>query len=184
MSKSLIKLIDSSLLPAALMILGKVAGIYIVAKFFNLEWALQNSTDSFFSLRPVFAEKDIVTVSSYSDLIMLLFVILGLSFSIFRAIYLHSSHVDPRIVAKLATNNLLDLIKDSFDVYHEAAMWLVFSWISVVLISLNVLLERTYVWVSLVGLISVIGFSLILLRDVGKEVEISRKRITTSENYH
>ena len=182
MSKSLIKLIDSSLLPAAFMILGKVLGVYLVAKFFNLEWALQNSTSTFFSLRPVFAEKDLVMVSSYSDLIMFLFVLLGLSFTIFRAIYLHSSHVDPRLVAKLATNNLLDLIKDSFDVYHEAAIWLVFAWASVATIFLNVLLEKTYVWVGLVGLISVLGFSLILLRDVGKEVEVSRKKITT-ENF-
>ncbi len=179
MSKSLIKLVDSSLLPASILIIGKVVGIYLVARIFNLEWALQNSADSFFSLRPVFAEKDVLTVSSYSDLIMLLFVLLGMSFSLFRALYLHSSHIDPRFVAKLATNNLLNLIKDSFDVYHEASMWLVFTWIATFTIFLNVLMEKTYIWIFALGLISCFAFTLILIRDVGKEIELSRKKITT-----
>ncbi|MBN1915624.1 hypothetical protein JW796_01340 [Candidatus Dojkabacteria bacterium] len=182
MSKSLIKLIDSSLLPAAIMIVGKVFGIYLVAKAFGFEWALQNSADSFISLKPIFAEKDIIIVSSYSDLIMLLFVLMGLSFTLFRALYLHASHIDPRFVAKLATNNLLDLVKDSFDVYHESSMWLLFTWITTLAIFLNVLLERTYIWILVISMLCCFGFTLILLRDVGKEIALSRKRIAT-ENF-
>ncbi|HEC66575.1 MAG TPA: hypothetical protein ENI23_14965 [bacterium] len=178
MSKSLIKLIDSSLLPAAIMILGKVVGIFLTARIFNLEWALQSSSNNFISIRPVFEAADIVTVTTFSDLIMFSFLLVGLSFSLFIALYFRSSNIDPKIVAKLATNNLLNLIKDSFDIYLGGSMWIVFSWIANITIFINVMLNKTQLWVIVLTLVSSIAFTVLLFRDVVKEIEVSRKKLS------
>jgi hypothetical protein len=158
--------------------LGKVFGIYLTAEIFNLDWSLQNSPESFLSVKPVFAQTDIAIVSSYSDLLMYIFILAGLSFTLFSAVYLHSSHIDPKVVAKLANNNLMHLIKDSFDLYLGGSMWLLFSWIATGTIFVNVLLEKTYTWVLLSTFLTSVLFSILLLHDVAKEIEISRKRIS------
>lgn len=182
MSKSLIRLIDSSLLPAAIIILGKVVGLYLIAKAFDIPWTVENTPDALFSIRPTFDESNILIVSSYSDLLMFLLVLIGLSFSLFRAIFFHASHIDPKLVAKLATNNLLSLIKDSFGIYFEGSMWLVFSWIATFTIFINILLNKTFMWIGFLTLIVTLGFTVALLKDVVKEIELSRKRITV-QNY-
>jgi hypothetical protein len=181
MTKPLIKLIDSSLLPAAVLIVGKVIGIYFVAKVFNLSWTLESAPDSLFSISPLFDDKDLMTVSSYSDLFMYSLVLIGLSFSLFRAVFLHASHIDPKFVAKLATNNLLSLIKDSFDVYFEGTMWLVFTWVATFTIFTNILLNKTYIWVGLIAFAASFAFSIMLFKDVVKEIEVSRKKLRTPD---
>ncbi len=177
MTKPLIKLIDSSLLPAAILIVGKVIGIYFVAKVFELSWTIESASNTLFSVRPIFDDKDLMLVSSYSDLFMFSLVLIGLSFSLFRAVFLHASHIDPKFVAKLATNNLLNLIKDSFDVYFEGSMWLVFTWVSTFTILVNILLNKTFIWVGVIAFAASFAFSIMLFKDVVKEIEINRKKI-------
>jgi hypothetical protein len=177
MSRSLVKILDAALFPAALMISGKFIGLYLVTKIFNIDWGVENLSNQLISSRPVVYGQDLVTVSSYSDLFLLIIMTSGFSVFIIRAIYFHESHIDPRLLTRLAMKGLLGLVKDSFEIYHRASMWLIFLWLSDVTIFINILLGKTYSWVFLSGLGFSILLTVMLLRDVSYELRIAHKRL-------
>lgn len=177
MSSSLIKLIDASILPAALLIVGKVFGWYITIKFFALQWQVNFVNNELISVYPVVFEKDLMIASSYSDLIMLLIILAGYLFITIRAVYFHNTHIDPRLVTRLANVNLLGLVKDSFKIYYRAAMWLVFTLVGLLIVSFNAITGKTFFWVPLVGIVLFVGISVFLLKDVEEEIERERKNL-------
>lgn len=175
MSKSLVRLIDYSLLPASLMVVGKFAGLFLTINIFSLEWGIENIPNSFFSVRPVFFSDDIKLASSYSDLFLFLIIVVGFSFVLMQALVFHSSHVSPQTLSKLASYNLLNLVKSTFEIYHKAAIWTIFLWITNLLIFVNVALDKTFAWVLLFSILVSILLTVFLLRDVAEEIEISKK---------
>lgn len=181
MSKSLTKLIDFSLLPSALLVIGKFFGLYISIQVFNLQWGLRNIPNSFFSLRPIFYSEDIIVASTYSDIFMFLVIAVGFSITLIQALFFHSSHVDPNLVSRLGSKNLLGLIKSSFDLYHKASIWALFLWLTNILIIFNVLTYKTEVWVLLVTTIISIVLTVLMLRDVHQEIELSKKGLFSGE---
>lgn len=175
MSKSLVKLIDFAILPASLLVLGKFLGLFVSINVFSLQWGLENIPNSFFSVRPVLYAKDIVTASTYSDLIMFLIITSGFSFVLVQALAFHDTHISPAVISKLADHNLLGLIKSTFDIYHKAAVWLIFLWLTVIVIFINVALAKTLLWVLLFSFIIASVLTVFLLRDVAEEIDISKK---------
>lgn len=171
MSKSLVKLVDNSLLPAAIMIIGKFAGIILVIKLFNLPWSIKEYTNNIFSFSTVINAEDVTTVTSYSDLVMYFLIALFFTITIIRAVYLHSSHIKPTLVTRLANKNLLNVIQNSYEIYHSAVIWLLFTWISNVLILVNVAAGKTFGWIGLAATLTSIMLTVILLQDVYREVE-------------
>jgi len=175
MSKILVKLIDYALLPASLLVVGKFLGLLFAINIFNLDWGIKNIPGSLFSVRPVFYSEDIILASTYSDLIMFIIMTIGFSFILIQAVYFHNTHVSPRTLMKLASYNLLGLIKSTFEVYHQAAIWSIFIWVVDLLILFNVLTSKTEVWVFVFSCITSLILTVLLLRDVSKEIEISKK---------
>jgi len=184
MSKSLIKLIDTALIPAAIMILGKVAGLCFANTIFNLNWGILTDPNNFFSVHIEYATlAEQITATSYSNLIMYLFVFAGFLFILVRALYFNSSHISPSLVSKLATNNLLNLITDSFEIYRKASVWLVMLWIALLALLINVLLGKSYPWTGILSIMCTFITSTILLKDVSREIHLARKNLgKLSEN--
>lgn len=178
MSKTLIKLVDFSLLPAALLIVGKVLGLWIAVNFFELEWGLETIPNNFFSVRPIFFSKDIILASTYSDIVMFIVIVIGYSAVLIQALIFHNSHISPVVVAKLANYNLLGLVKSTFEIYHKAAIWSIFLWLSNILILINVLTSKTEVWVLVFSISVSLILSIFLLKDVANEIELSKKSIS------
>lgn len=180
MSKTIISLVDSAIIPAATMICGKVLGLFIVNIIFGLEWAIETDSDNLFSIRIVYNNiDDQIIAASYSNLIMYLFVAFGFSYVLISALYLHNSHVSPRMLANLATRNLLNLIKDSFTIYTQATVWLIFLWIAFVTILLNTFLGKSYAWVSVVTFCMSAALTVVLLRDVGQEIRLTKDKLNS-----
>lgn len=175
MSKSLVKLIDYSLLPAALIIVGKFAGLFLTIRIFSLEWGIESVPNTFFSVRPVFYSADIKLASSYSDLILFLVVMMGFSLVLIQAVVFHNSHISPNILSRLANHNLLGLVKSTFEIYHKAAIWTIFLWMTNMMIFLNVALGKTYLWVVVFSVLVSVFLTVFLIRDVSQEIEISKK---------
>lgn len=178
MSKSLIKLIDASLIPAAVMICGKVAGLWFVNTVFNLNWGIQTDPNNFFSVKIIYENSSAqITAASYSNLVMFLFVFFGFTIVLIRAVFFHSSHISPRLVAKLATNNLLNLITDSFEIYYKATVWVFMLWLAFFTLLVNVLIGRAYAWTGGLAFMTSLLATIILLRDVSKEIHLARQNI-------
>lgn len=178
MSKSLVKMIDDSLIPAAIMICGKVVGLWLTNVIFGLEWSIYSDPNDFFSVKIVYATvAEQMTATSYSNLIMYLFVFIGFLFVLSRALFFHSSHITPRVISKLATNNLLNLVSDSFEIYHKASVWMIILWIALLAVIINSLLGRSYGWTAILCLLTSILSTILLLRDVSREIDIAKKNI-------
>lgn len=177
MSHSLTKLIDLALLPAALMVVGKFVGLIVTIQIFALPWALRDVPDSIFSLRPVLLPADAILASTYSDAFMYVIISIGFSFVLAKATHFHETHIRPSLLVKLSNHNLLGLVQSSFDVYHAAAVWSVFLWLTSIVVWFNALIGRTEAWVAVIVFISTIIFTTLLLQDVYKEIELSKKRL-------
>lgn len=175
MSKSFLRLIDYSLIPAVGLVLGKVLGVYVVGIMFNIDVSMRRYSDSIFSYAPEVSNSEIQVVSSYSDLIMFSVIAVIFSAILIRAVFLHSSHIKPTLVTKLANKNLVNLIYSSYDIYHAGAITLIFTWAATILTFANVVTEQTYAWVGIATFIASIVMTVLLLQDVYREIENIKK---------
>lgn len=187
MTKSLIKLIDAALIPAATMICGKVAGLWLTNIIYKLDWGIVTDPNNFFSVKIVYATlAQQITATSYSNLIMFLFVFIGFMLILMRALFFHSSHVTPKMIAKLATNNLLNLITNSFEIYYQSSVWLIMLWLSLFALFTNVLLGNALPWTGILTLMCTIFATTLMLRDVAKEINIAKNNLPklANENFN
>lgn len=178
MNHSLIKLVDASLFPAAALVVSKVIGLVVVITIFQLPWDLLSAGGLLgVGITPVMRPEHVALASTYSDLVMLVLMGLGFSFVLARATIFSHHRISPRMLVKLSNANLMGLVKSSYDVYHHASIWLMFMWIAVITIWLNVALLKTELWVGLAAFITVIAITSILLQDVSREINLSRKSL-------
>lgn len=175
MNKSLKKLLEYSLVPALVLVLGKLTGIYIATNFLGIEVTFNQYTNNFLSISPSVDQNLLKEVTSYSDLFMFIFIASFFSSVLFRAVFFHSSHVSPQTLYHLAHRNLLEIIQDSYQLYHSGAVSLFFMWVASILIFINVALDRTYYWIGIVSITSSIILSLMLFQDVLREIENIKK---------
>ena len=181
MSKTLINLIDISLVPAALMVVGKLIGLLITINVFALPWTVQEIPGSFFSIRPALLPDDVIIASAYSDLIMYMLIAAGFTLVLLQATHFHETHIQPKLLVKLANNNLLGLVRSSFDIYHYAAIWTIFLWLTQILIWVDIASGKTYLWIGIGSLVANVIFTSLLLQDVYREIELSRRDLGSKE---
>lgn len=171
MSESLIKIFDYSILPAALLIAGKLTGVLVALKAWDLPWEFRDYSQSLFEAGTSVRAEDLKLVASVSDVVMYIFVATYFSITVIRAVFFHNTHVKPALVTKLANQSLLKLIQTSYDIYHSGATNLVFLWLATALIAFNVATERTELWIGVVSVVASIILTTLLLQDVYREIE-------------
>lgn len=174
MSNSLIKLIELSLLPAAVLILGKFLGIYLTASLFGLELGFRQTDSVFTSLQPVTSVAGVATLSTYSDLFMFVFVSVGFLITLVFALYFHDTHFEANTFAKLVKINLVSLLRSSYQVYHAGVVWLIFTWLCNLVILFNVIAGSTEGWILAVTVVSSLILTAMLYRDFEKEIELAK----------
>ncbi|MBL8014656.1 MAG: hypothetical protein JNK26_00500 [Candidatus Doudnabacteria bacterium] len=177
MHNSLVKLVDIALIPAAIMVVGKALGLIFTAALFSIPWTVTQITEAFFNIRPVVSSTDILVISTYSDAFMLLCVSIGFSFVLVQATKFHDTHISPRLLVKLSNNNLMGLVKSSFDVYHTASIWLIFSWLALLSVGINIAAGKTEIWLGVIGLAVNSVLTAVLLQDVYSEIDLTRKNL-------
>ncbi len=176
---SLVKLVDIALFPAALLVVSKFIGLIATVAIFNLDWAIVQFGDGLGRpvVSPSIAPADIVLASTYSDLILMVIMAAGFSIILARATFLHQKNIKPSLLIKLSNANLMGLVKSSYDIYNTASIWLIFIWIGILTVFLNIVLLKTEIWVGIVALISGVVFTTLLLQDVSREISLSRKNL-------
>ena len=174
-TKSIIKLIDEAIIPAVALIVGKMLGLFAASYFLNLSFTIK--TGQVLQVLPQVqftSLKDYVVAENYANLAMFTVAAAGTIFVLVRAHFFHESHIHPKLHAKLVALNLESLIAPSFHLYHQAAIWLIFLWLTVGFLLISTFLAITYPQISAIALIFAANFSWIFALDVEKEVEISR----------
>lgn len=175
MSKSLLKVLDLSLFPAALMVVGKFIGLIVVTRIFDIPFTLAQLSQGLISARPEVPAEFVTTASTYSDLIMYVILAIGVVVVVVQATQFHDKHISPKLLLKLSNHNLMSLIKGSYEIYHSAAVWTLFIWVATVIVWINVLAGKTALWMGVVAITSSIIFCIALLQDVYSEIMHSKE---------
>jgi hypothetical protein len=181
MTNSLIKLIDYALLPAAVLLLGKLLGVYLTIFIFDIDFGFATNASVFFSFTPVVASEYVQLVSSYSDLFMFVLVGAGFTYVLTTALFMHDSHIEVATINVLAKYNLLGLIKSSYQLYHSGIIWLAFTWIANFVVLVNVMLGKTYSWILIVTTLFALALSVALFRDLFRELALQKTRLLKGE---
>ena len=172
-SKTLVKLVDEAVVPALVLVAAKIFGVLLVARFKNLVYdvtfrspLLPLPTLSFYSYQ------DYVTANSYSNLIMLIAVSLGLLRILLQTNILHNSHVSPRVAAQLARLQLSGLISTTLESYHQALVWFGFAWFVVILTAFYAYLGLVFKSFAFAGFLVILNLTWFFIFDVEREIVI------------
>lgn len=170
-SKTLVKLIDEAIIPAIVLVVAKILGVLLVSRIKNLVFEI--SFKSRFLPLPtlVFSSyQDYVTVNSYSNLIMLIVISLGLIWILLKANLFHNTHISPRLSAHLARLRLSHLIPTTFEAYHQALVWYGFAWFTMILMAFYAYLGLAYKSFALIAFLVILNLTWFFIFDVEREI--------------
>lgn len=174
MSKILFKVLDKAIFPAATLVVSKVFGLYLATQIYHFEWFVKSSstTGSVFSVRFVFESPQAANlVNTFSNVFMYLVLFGACVLVLLRAYYLHSTHQSPRVIARLAKANLLNLISDTQEILADAFVWYTALWIATAVCILSVVNNNAELWIAPVAFIFSLYLSTSLVTDMDKEVD-------------
>lgn len=168
-SKVLTKLIDKAIVPAVLLLATRIVSIVIVSRYLRLEFELSKTG---FVFRTI---EDYVKVNSYSALVMVVVLIVGLFFVLIKSLAFHESHIKPSVTSKLFSLNIHSLIQNSFDLYTQGAIWLSYSYLLLIVNGIMTLSSLMYRWVFFITLGSTILTTVLFVFDIEEEIKISKE---------
>src|SRR3989344_1561447 len=99
-AKNITKLIDEAIIPAMVLILAKMLGLFAAIYFLNLQFEIKNQ--SFFSILPSLSFnnfQDYVKAENYSNLAMFAGATIGAALVLVKAHFFHLSHIHPKLHA-------------------------------------------------------------------------------------
>jgi hypothetical protein len=164
-------LVDIAILPAALFIIAKVAGVFGLNYLLGLSVGMENTGFLLFPYQPAYERiEDVIMVESYSNLLVFITIISGTFLVASKSLLFNHKKASPFFVLKLAKFDLLHLLKSSIHIYKEAFIWGVFLIISTVYISISFLLGNTYGWVAGLSLFFCLTFLWIMLETIEEEI--------------
>ncbi len=184
MSKLLSKFLQLVLLPAALLVVSKVAGLYFAITYFKLDFFLQTRPEDIYSLQIYFTNPaDTIIASSVSNLFMLFSIgLLSIYFLTKYRLSLLASY-NPKILVKLNNWNLLTWINKRDNTFLKVFVWTMFLWITAIMIMTDVLRESTTLWIGILAFVVTIISTWVLIRTFEIEGEIIYPHSKTSKLY-
>lgn len=177
-SKSIIKLLDEALIPAVVLIIAKMFGIFASAYFLGINFTVKNA-DILWILPSVQFNSlnDFTKADNLSNLAMFAAAATGTFLVLIRAHFFHQTHIKPSLHAKLASLNLESLIAPSYHLYHQAVIWLIYLWLTTGFLLISALiLKVTYPQIAATAFIITANFTWVFALDVEKEMELEKSQ--------
>lgn len=171
-SKILVKLIDQAIVPAILLIAARVGSVFVVAKYFGLDFELTGGGLVF--NKP----QDFVVINSYSTLVMIIALSVGLLFILIKAYIFHDSHISPQLTAQVFSLKLSTFIQDSFDLYSQGSIWLSYLYLLMFVSGVMALFGMIQAWVFLVSLVMTVLTTVFLIFDIENELDLEKRDST------
>lgn len=175
-AKPITRLIDEAIIPALLLILAKIIGLFL-ASYFG-KWQLETKTFNFLGFFPSIVFKDpqaYIKAENYSNLAMFTMAAIGCVYVLVKAHFFHETHIAPRVHAKLASLNLEKFISSSYHLYHQAVIWLIFLWLTTSFLILSSISGVTYAPISAIAFILSANFTWVFAVDIQKEIELAKE---------
>jgi len=168
-SKILIKLIDQSIVPAIFLIITRILSIVFVGKYHNISFELGTAGFEYTS------HKEYVLVNSYSVLVMVILIAIGLLYILLKSFIFHESHITPHMTAKVFSLRLSAFIQSSFDLYSQGAIWLSYMYLLMFVSGIMALFGFLYTWVFGTALLLTILNTVLLILDVENELQLEKE---------
>jgi hypothetical protein len=157
-------ILKASLLPAAILIVGKLLGLVLGNALFGLNMYIGNDLQGIFSVQLFFTSaKETLIANSFSNAIMLLTLSLGFILVFTKFSLYQSSQSNPRTLVKLVKLNLLGWITSNKGGIIDTIVWAIFLWISCIIIITHSIQGSSYEWI---GLLATLAFILSFWRIV------------------
>ncbi|HRX44177.1 MAG TPA: hypothetical protein P5059_02935, partial [Candidatus Dojkabacteria bacterium] len=124
MSKLLKRALKYALVPAILMISGKILGIFLVTVKYGYPIEIGNDINGFFSTQIYFNDAAITYfVNSVSDLTMLIVISVPLIYQIVKTAIFQSTMNNPKTIVKAAKFNILSWITKDDTTFLQTFVW-------------------------------------------------------------
>ena len=167
-SKILLKLIDQSIIPAVLVVITRLVSLVLISDYYNIEYTLQkNGFILDFS-------KDYLLLNSYSILSIIAICTLGITFTIISSNVFHHEYIKPSVTATLFSIRMSYLIKNSFEIYTKAAVWISYLWLLTFTTGVMLFHGSIFSFVFYISTTVTVVMSVILIIDVEKKTNVSK----------
>lgn len=143
MNDRLVKLIDYSLLPFSLTILGKTVGLYVVLTMMGIDWGVGDFPNSFVSVTPVVYGKDLQTVATYSNLFMFVVLFVGFSFYLIVANLRRKNLFNSRLLRIVTQANFVNVFQRGEFLYTRIFVWFTYLWLVTFYILVDAVVGRS-----------------------------------------
>jgi len=172
MSKILKAVLKNLILPASLLVVSRVVGLYLATKIYGLQAILDTQAEGWFSVRVLFLDQDsTVLANSFSNIFMLtVFTLAGVYLALKYWLSVNLKY-DPRTLVKLNNLNLLSWASEKGNTFIRVFIWIIFIWIITVLIISDTLQLQSYDWIGVMSFIVAIILTWLVLRCLEKELE-------------
>lgn len=168
-SRILLRLIDEAIIPALIVFVAKAFSVLFLIQFAGVSWRLDSNT---VIPRLLIENPETLTfVNTYSNLVMLGAVVVGLIWMLVRAYHFHETHIHPNFVLRLLSMNLTALIVSSEDVYHKATVWLTLLWLTTMMIGFQTFLNVSQPWLLICAIIVSLCSTWFVVADIEREME-------------
>jgi|GEM_PF-635109 len=173
MSKLLKKFLQNMILPAALLVVSKVAGLYFAITFFNLDFFLETRPEQVYSLQIYFTNQtDTLLASSTSNFTMFLTMSLMTIYFLVKYRLLILSAYNPRVLVKLNNLNLMPWVNDKRNTFLRVFTWNIFLWITSIVIIADVISQNSFSWIAIISFLVATTSTWVLVRTFEIEGEI------------
>lgn len=171
MSKILRKTLKILVLPAALMVLSKAAGLYLATLIFNLEVFLETHVDGVFSIQVFFLDREsTILANSFSNAFMLFIFTVATVALVIKYWFSVTSKYNPKTLIRLNNLNLISWVNEKDNSFLKVFIWIVFMWIIAILAISDTLKQYAYEWIGVIAFIVVIILTWILIRTLEMEL--------------
>lgn len=165
-SRTLVRLIDQAITPAILLLCARIISVILISYLGQIKFVLSSHGFYFDNAQ------DYIYINSYSTLAMVVVLAAGLLYVLLKAFIFHDTHISPGLTAKLFHYRLTTLIQNSFELYSQGVIWLIYLYLVSVVTLILSLFGLIYAWIFYVALIMSVISSVVLIIDIENEIDL------------
>jgi|GEM_PF-6992302 len=170
MSARLIKIIDFSLLPLALLLLGKVAGLALSFNMLGIQWGVVDFPGQLINVTPVVLGRDLHTVQTFSNFVMFIPLLVLISAQIYILDLRSKIDKNFSLLRRIITSPLEGVFMKSAMLFTRTLVWLCYLVLAAVYILWDTLQGNTSIFLGAAVLITTAGAVFWAYKEMSGEI--------------
>lgn len=152
MSNLLRRALKTSIVPAILMIAGKLFGLFLASILYDLNLQLDNDIAGIFSVQLFYTDAtETVLANSVSNLVMISLLVMPVLYYILKTSIYQSSINNPRTIVKMTKLNISKWITKDDSSFLKTFIWSSFLCLASIITIAHSLQGLTYAWIGILA---------------------------------